>query len=229
MLYNLTMIIITGASDGLGRELSKLYTSSGKRVIGLSRSPCDPEVEHIPTDLTNENSINNAAVKINADTEKIDSLINCAGVLSIEKTNSLTSKEIDKVLNTNIRAPLLLTSKLLDKIKKDGADIVNVASTVGLKGYADQAAYGASKWAMRGFSSNLQTELKDYPCRVISFCVGGFKTKLFAKATGVDNTTTAGEWMTAPDVAKALKQLLDLPKNMEVTEIIINRKQAKKV
>lgn len=221
------MIIVTGASDGLGRELAKLFVGDGRRVIGLSRSPCLEGVEYIKTDLLNESSISKAAEFINKDKETLEILINCAGVLSVEKINNLTLKEIDRVLATNIRAPLLLTSKLMEKIKRDGADIVNVASSVGLKGYSDQAAYGSSKWAVRGFSANLQIELKNYPCRVISFCPGGFRTKLFEKATGVDNTTNEGEWMRVADIAKCLKQLLELPKNMEVTEIIINRKQAK--
>jgi len=221
------MIVITGASDGLGKELATLMVNSGKRVIGLSRSACGEGVEHIVTDLTSEMDIEQAANKIKVDSEPLEALINCAGVLSIEKVESLTSKEVDRVLATNIRAPLLLTSRLMDKIKRDGADIVNVASTVGLKGYVDQAAYGASKWAIRGFSSNLQTELKDYPSRVISFCPGGFKTKLFEKATGVDNTNT-GDWLDAiEDIAQCLKQLLELPKNMQITEIIIDRKQVK--
>jgi uncharacterized protein len=221
------MIIITGASDGLGRELAKLYIAEGKHVISLSRNESESGVEHIETDLRDELAIEKVAKIINTREEAIEALINCAGVLSIEKLDQLTVEEIDKVLETNVKAPLLLTSRLIHKIKVDGADIVNVASTVGLKGYADQAAYGASKWAMRGFSANLQTELKDTPCRVISYCVGGFKSKLFEKATGIDNTTTKGEWMDAKDVAICLKQLLDLPKNMEVSEIIINRKQAK--
>jgi len=221
------MIVITGASDGLGKELAALYVADGKRVIGLARGECGTSVEQIQTDLTSEQSIADAVSKICADNEPLEALINCAGVLSIENTEKLTTDEVSKVLDTNVRAPLLLTSGLLSKIKQDGADIVNVASTVGLKGYVDQAAYGASKWAIRGFSANLQAELKDTACRVISFCPGGFKTKLFAKATGVDNTTTEGEWMSATDVAKCLKQLLELPKNMEVSEIIVNRKQAK--
>lgn len=148
--------------------------------------------------------------------------------MSVEEVEKLSTKEVDKVLDTNIRAPLLLTSKLMNKIKKDGADIVNVASSVGLKAYQHQAAYGASKWAMRGFSANLQLELKNFPSRVISFCPGGFKSKLFQKATGVDNTTKAGEWMNAKDMASLLKQILELPKNMEVNEIQINRKQVSK-
>jgi NADP-dependent 3-hydroxy acid dehydrogenase YdfG len=61
---------------------------------------------------------------------------------------------------------------------------------------------------------------------VISFCPGGFKTKLFEKATGVDNTQDGSQWMKAEEVARCLKQLLELPKSMEVSEIIINRKAA---
>ena len=221
------MIIITGASDGLGKALAKLYLDAGKKVVGLSRTPCDEGIEYIKTDLRDEQSIANAATEIIAKQEPIEALINCAGVLSVEHIEELTTEEIDNVLMTNVRAPLILTSRLMRVIKEDGADIVNVASTVGLKGYPDQAAYGASKWAMRGFSANLQAELKDYPSRVISFCPGGFKTKLFEKATGTDNATSQGEWMSTEDVAKCLKQLLDLPKNMEVSEIVVNRKQAK--
>lgn len=218
------MIIITGASDGLGKELSRLYLDEGKRVIGLSRGNCIVGVEHIETDLLNPQDIENTIKKLNSDSEPIEALINCAGVLSIENLENISASELDRVFATNVKAPMLLVSGLIEKIKKDKGDIVNVASTVGLKAYKDQAAYGASKWALRGFSQNLQVELKDTACRVISFCPGGFKTKLFAKATGEDNTIVAGEWMKASDVAKVIKQILDLPKNMEVTEIVLNRK-----
>lgn len=217
------MIVITGASDGLGKELANLFVADGKRVVCLSRNSADSKTEYIQVDLLSEESINAAAQTINDAEEKLEALINCAGVLSVEKIESLTSTEVDKVLGTNIRGPMLLTSRLMEKIKRDGADIVNVSSSVGTKAYSDQAAYGASKWAVRGFSANLQVELKGTPCRVISFCPGGFKTKLFEKATGVDNTNE-DRWMSAIDVAKFLKQLLELPKNMEVSEVVINRK-----
>jgi len=217
------MIVITGASDGLGRELANLFISEGKRVVGISRGECPTGVEHLKTNLLNESDISKAANVITADKEHLEVLVNAAGVLSIEKIEELTTSEVDKVLGTNIRAPLLLTSKLMKKIKKDGADIVNIASTVGHKGYQDQASYGSSKWAMRGFGANLQVELKDYPSRVITVSPGGFKTKLFQKATGTDNTK-GGNWMNTKDVALVIKNLLDLPKNMEVSEIIINRK-----
>lgn len=218
------MIVITGISDGLGKALAELYLKEGKKVVGLSRTPGDRRVEHIKTDLAEESSVSAAIKKIAAMPEPIEALINAAGVLSIEKIGSLTAAEVDKVLNVNVRGTMLLTSGLMAKIKKDGADIVNVASTIGRKGYVDYATYGVSKWALRGFSANLQVELKDFPSRVISFCPGGFKTEIHKKATGTDDMESREGWMSAEDVARCLKQLLDLPKNMEVSDIVINRK-----
>jgi NADP-dependent 3-hydroxy acid dehydrogenase YdfG len=102
---------------------------------------------------------------------------------------------------------------------------VNVSSTVGLKAYPEQAAYGASKWAMRGFSQNLQVELKSTN-RVISFCVGGFKSDIAKKVTGKD-LPDPENWMNPEDISIFMKQILDLPKSMEVSEIVINRKTIK--
>ncbi|HSW79074.1 MAG TPA: SDR family NAD(P)-dependent oxidoreductase, partial [Candidatus Babeliales bacterium] len=150
---------------------------------------------------------------------------NCIGVYTNEELGKISDEEVQRALDTNVKAPVLLTSGLMERIKEDGADILNVASTVGLKAYPGEAIYGASKWAVRGFSANLQLELKNAPCRVISFCPGGFKTKLFEKAMGYDNTGE-GTWMSAEDVAKVLKYTLDLPKNMEISEIFLNRKQS---
>ena len=218
------MIAITGASDGLGLQLAKLYKESGKKVISVSRRKCDHADESLVVDLTDTAAIEKAAQAILQISEPLEALVNCAGVMSLQPLDGITAEEVLRVLATNVEAAILLTSQLADRIKKDGADIMNVASTVGLKGYPDQAAYGTSKWAMRGFSANLQVELKDTPCRVISFCPGGFKSKIFEKATGIDNTG-AGEWMRAEDLAAFMKQILDLPKNMEVSEVVVNRKQ----
>jgi NADP-dependent 3-hydroxy acid dehydrogenase YdfG len=222
------MIVITGASDGLGHALANLYRLEGKTVINLSRSESDQADINILTDLRDEKSIDRAVKQIEAIKEPLEVLVNCAGVLSVEEIEKTTSQELDRVLDTNIRGPMLLTTKLMKRIKKDGTDIANVASTVGTKGYEGQAAYGVSKWAIRGFSANLQVELKDTPCRVISYCPGGFLTKLFKKAARSPETPVrASDWMRAEDVAQFLKQTLDLPKNMEVSEVIVNRKITK--
>jgi NADP-dependent 3-hydroxy acid dehydrogenase YdfG len=221
----MSMIVITGASDGLGLQIAKVFKDAGKRVINVSRTDSEYADDNLQTDLTNEVSVGGTADAIKQINEPIEALINCAGVMSLEPLNKITSSEIDRTFGVNIKGPMLLVSGLAERLKQDNTDIVNVASTVGLKAYPDQAAYGASKWAMRGFSQNLQIELKATN-RVISFCVGGFKSDIAKKITGED-LPDPENWMNPEDIATFMKQILDLPKSMEVSEIVINRRPAK--
>lgn len=223
--YYIAMIIITGASDGLGLELAKLYKESGKKVTNISRRKSEFADENLLTDLLLEQEIKKAVEQIVAMGEPIEALVNCAGVMSLESLDSISASEIDRTFGVNVRAAMLLVSGLAEQLKQDRADIVNVASTVGLKAYPDQAAYGASKWAMRGFSQNLQIELKDTN-RVVSLCVGGFNSDIAKKVTGKE-IPDPENWMNPSDIATFVKQITDLPKSMEVTEIIINRKSVK--
>jgi NADP-dependent 3-hydroxy acid dehydrogenase YdfG len=218
------MIVITGASDGLGLQVAKLYKEAGKTVVNISRRECEYADVNICLSLREGKEIKEASDRVLALEEPLEALINCAGVLSIQKLGEITEDEINRLMSTNVKPMILLVSNMIERIQKDETDIVNVSSTVGTKGYLDQAVYGPSKWAVRGFSKNLQEEFKGKPNRVISFCTGGFRSKIFEKATGIDNAADGGSWMRAEDVALALKQTLDLPKNMEVSEIIINRK-----
>ena len=220
------MIVITGASDGLGKQLAKICKESGKTVVNISRRKCEYADYNILHNLREGSEIINAAKEVSAINEPLEAIVNCAGVMSIEPLGKITEDEIKRVMSTNVKSAILLVSNLIDRIKKDGTDIMNVACTVGFKGYVDQAVYGASKWAMRGFGANLQVELKDTPCRVISFCVGGFNSDIAKKVTGKE-INDPENWMDPKDIANYMKQILDLPKNMEISEVIINRKQVR--
>lgn len=216
------MIVITGASDGLGLQLAKVYEAAGKRVVNISRRTSDYASDNILADISDEAAITRAVRAVLAIDEPLEALVNCAGVLSFEAIDTVTAAELDRVFGVNIKAPILLVAGLAKRLQSDGSDIINVSSTVGLKAYPDMAAYGSSKWAMRGFSQNLQLEFKNTN-RVISFCVGGFKSDIAFKVTG-EPLADPENWMNPADIAQFMKQILDLPKNMEVSEIVINRK-----
>ena len=94
---------------------------------------------------------------------KIDALINCAGVPGVQKLENVTYDVLDNLMKINVLAPIYLTTQLITLIKESEADILNVGSTIGTKaGYTDQISYTTSKWAIRGTSYNLQLELKKY-------------------------------------------------------------------
>lgn len=215
------MIVITGASDGLGLQLAKVFKDAGKKVVNISRGDSEFADVNISTDLLDPKAITKAAQQVVAIDEPLEVLINCAGVISFEKLESLSSEQIDKVFGVNVKAPLLLTSALMDRLKNDKSDIINVASTIGVRPHYDQSVYGSSKWALRGFSQNLQLELKGNN-RVMSFCIGGFKSKIAHKVS-TDHVLDNTSWMEPADIAGFVKTIVDLPRTMDVAEIIINR------
>jgi NADP-dependent 3-hydroxy acid dehydrogenase YdfG len=142
----------------------------------------------------------------------------------LQKVNEITYDELNNLMLVNSVAPIFLTSQLMDLIKENGADIINVGSTCGTKaGYEDQLAYTTSKWAIRGTSYNLQVELKKYNSRVIQLNVGGMNTKFHTKYTGKE-IENPEEWMNPKDIADIMLYTLNLPKNIEISEITINRK-----
>ncbi|HEY4963185.1 MAG TPA: SDR family oxidoreductase [Candidatus Saccharimonadales bacterium] len=216
------MIIITGASSGVGLQLAKCYKDAGKQVVNISLQKSEYADHNIVLNLREGPEIEKAAHLVQELDGQIEAVINCIGVYNGQKFGEITEAEVKKVMSTNVKAPLLLISLLLDRIKHDKADILNVVSTAGTVGKKENPLYTASKWAERGLTMSLQEELKNTSCRVISFCPGGIRTNFSEKALGYD--ASEEDWMRPEDVAMFIKQILDLPKNMEVSEVIINRK-----
>lgn len=217
------MIVITGASDGLGLQVAKLYKEAGETVVNVSRRECKYADVNICLSLREEKEIKEAVKKILTFNENLDILINCAGVFSHEPFGNITESEIKRLMSTNVKPAILLTSLLKERINNDKTDILNVISTIAHKATIDEAVYGASKWALRGFTKNLQEVFKGKPNRVIAFYPGGINTNFFTKENS-EADVDLKKFMDPSDVAVILKQTLDLPKNMEVSEIIINRK-----
>lgn len=220
------MIVITGASDGLGLALAKLAVKKGETVVNLSRQEAPASgTQHIATDLTSEESLRAAAAKVLEYKEPLTALVHCAGIFSEEETSALTSENVSRTFATNTTGPLLLTSLLMERIKQDGADVAVVSSTSGLKGVPGQISYSASKWAIRGIAHTLQAELRDTSCRVVIFCPGGMRTGFFKKQNGQD-FPDPHNWMDVQDVARFLLTILELPKSIEVSEVVVNRKKS---
>ncbi|MCL1902155.1 MAG: SDR family oxidoreductase [Alphaproteobacteria bacterium] len=216
-------IIITGASDGLGKEFAKLCIADGIEIVNLSRSRPDYDCAHIPTDLADEHSIVAAANIIKEKYSEFDALVHCAGLFSGQPVGAIDYAELEATMRVNAIAPIFLTSLLFDLIKKNGADVLNVISTAALGGKPNHITYGASKYAQRGFGDNLRVDLAKSPCRVINVFTGGMNTNFFKKYDGSDK---AAEFMNPEYVAKEMLSILKTPKQIEISDIIINRKKS---
>ncbi len=221
-------IILTGASSGLGKAIGELCCERNINVVALCRNKPSYKCEFIETDLQDEESIIKACNIIEEKYNNFDAFVNCAGIISLEPLNKLTFKEMEDVYRVNSIAPAFIISKLLPLIIKNGADILNVASIMGtlFDIEKDSLTYSASKWAFRGASFNLENELRDTACRIITFNPGGMNTELFKRYD--DNLIDfAKDWMNPSDIADIVLYVLNLPKQIEITEITITRKNIK--
>lgn len=215
-------VLITWVSEWLWYEVAKIFIEKGVEIIWLSRTKPDINIKHISVDFIDEESLKQSINKIKEEYIKIDAIINCAWVLNIEKLDKIKYENMENLFKINVFAPVMLVSWLADIIKENWTDIVNVSSTVWLKAYKDQCNYWASKWGIRWVTENFQIEFKWTKTRVIWFHPWGFKSKIFQKATG---TQPSLDWFMEPsDIAKFMVSILELPKNMEVSHVVINRK-----
>jgi len=208
--------IITGASSGLGLEVGKIFAKKNFEVINLSRTKS--QFQNILLDLSDDKSISKAIKQIKKNHTAFDVLILNSGIMPLGKVGEIEFN-LDHMFKVNITGSIKLVNGLLDLAKKNKSDIVFVGSTASLKGVEDHSAYCASKHAVEGFIKSLQAELKNEPVRVIGFHPGGFNSNLRG---GIIKEG----YMEPKDLAKLMLHILELPKTLEVSEVIINRKKA---
>jgi len=223
-------IIILGASDGLGKAITRLCLKEKIEVINVSRTICDiPGVINVVCDLSIEADINKTVTTIKEKHGDFDAVINCAAIVAMEKINEITYSKFERAFKVNTIAPLYFLSLLFNNIVKNEADILNIGTTADLKsGFNNQLAYTSTKYGLRGGSYNIGLELAKTKSRIIYVHCGGMNTKMHEKDYGlkIDDPT---EWMSPDDVADIILYLLKLPKQIEITEITINRKKRRLV
>jgi NADP-dependent 3-hydroxy acid dehydrogenase YdfG len=225
-MKNDKIILMTGASDGLGFATSKILIEKGYKVVGLCRKKPDNEnIQHIFLDLTDEKSMISAAQQIKKLNGSLVALVNCAGLMSkYDRTDKKEFQDIINVYSVNVMGAIYFTNLLLDRIIEEEADVINVSSTAGIKGSASEHVYCSSKWAIRGFTKCLQEAFKKTNSRAISFCPGGINNKMLEKITG-EKLPDPENWMPVEIIAQKLVETIDTPKQAEISEIIIARKK----
>lgn len=220
-------VIITGASDGLGKAIAQKYVDDGMKVVNISRSKCPVGgVDNILCDLSIEKDIENAVAEIKKNYSKFDVLINNAAIVGYSKINEIDYEKFEKTWKVNTIAPLYIISRLFDLIVENEADVINIGTTHSQHahpGIENQLAYVATKYGLRGGSYNISMELKKTKSRLVHVYMGGFQSKMHEKDYG--NVMTDPEnWMKPSELAELIVYLLNLPKQIEISEITVNRK-----
>ncbi len=226
MILNDKVVVITGASYGLGESLARILTAKGAKLVISSRSKDKLEklateigADFVVADVSKEEDINKLTNEALTRFGRIDLWINNAGVwLSKSLIEHIDMNKAKAMFETNVFGTVYGTRSALVEMKKQNAGtIVNIISTSGLNGRPNTVMYCASKYAVRGFTESLQEELKDSPIKLIAVYPGGIKTFLFNEDTPADFET----FMSPESVAE--KIITNLEKENPDKELIIKR------
>jgi short-subunit dehydrogenase len=165
-------IILTGASEGIGRALALALAARGARVALAARdrerletlaAECRArggEVLAIPTDITNHQDLDWLVTETAKTFGGIDVVIHNAGITMWSRFDALQDLEIfERLIEVNYLAPVRLTALTLPHLRQSRGLIVAVASLAGLTGVPERSGYAASKHAMVGFFDSLRIEL----------------------------------------------------------------------
>ena len=228
---NSKIALVTGASTGLGESISIKLALKGFKVVLASRNEkklnCLKNVisekggnsQVIITDVSNEEDVKKLYSTI--DVDKIDVVVNNAGLGVFNKIQDISIDEWDNQLNTNLRGSFLITKHVSrSMIKRKAGKLVFINSVAGINAYPYSSAYVASKFGLRGFTSSLREELREHNIKVISVHPGAIDTP-FWNNVNVDFPKT--EMLKSDDVADTIIHAILSPNNLVQEEIVIRR------
>lgn len=234
-----TIIIVTGAGSGIGRETSRVLAEQGASVImmdinaeGLAESAalCREKCHPLTIDLTDAKSVSEAVANIVIQYGKLDGLVHCAGISSRKPLNVLSKDGFSKVMDVNFYSFVELVKNCAKKKHiNDGASIVVMSSISSIRGYKAKTEYCVSKAAVDAFVRCMALELADRKIRVNSVMAAEVLTPLALKARATNAMVGAADFE-APlgpsepyEVANTIAFLLsDATKTITGTSILID-------
>jgi short-subunit dehydrogenase len=235
--------VLTGAASGIGEQLAHGLAARGSHLVladvdeprlsavvaaisaahpGLSVTP------HV-VDLASREAVEKLAAEVLGSHDELGLLVNNAGIALGGRFSQVTVDEFETVMNVNFRAPMLLTHALLPLLKP-GSHLVNVSSLFGLIAPPGQSAYSASKFALRGLSQVLHSELGEVGVGVTTVHPGGVRTRIADNAkigSGVPSDEVApnrelfAKLLSYPP-AKAAAEILDAVARRKARVLIAN-------
>ncbi|KRW60943.1 SDR family oxidoreductase [Pseudomonas sp. TTU2014-080ASC] len=237
------LIIITGASSGIGEATARLFAQQGHPLLLLARRIERLEKLGLPNtlckqvDVTDRKAMLAAVQAAEAQFGPADAIINNAGVMLLSQMSGQDPDEWERMLDVNVKGLLNGIHAVLEGMtQRNRGTIINISSVAGRKTFPNHVAYVGTKFAVHGISENLREEVAPHNVRVITIAPGAVETELLSHTT--DETIKAGyqEWkqsmggtvLTAEDVANAIGYAYGQPQNVCIREIVLaaTRQQA---
>lgn len=232
------VIVITGASSGIGEATALLLAARGAKVVlgargsdrleALAKRITDAggQAAYAPTDVKRREDVSNLVRLAGERFGKLDVLFNNAGVMPVSPLDDLSVKDWEDMIDVNIKGVLYGIAAALPIFRKQGfGHFINTASTAGLKTVPNQSVYSGTKFAVRAISEGLRQEAGD-KLRVTIISPGFVNTNF---ADGVTNPELKAQMEASRDtfaippdaIARAVAFAIEQPANVDVGEIVI--------
>ena len=230
------VVIITGASSGIGKALAFAFGQAGAKIVitGRKKEPLfvvsdeltKQGIDNLPiiSDVSIETDNADAVEKTIARYGKIDILINNAGISMRSMFEDCDMSVIKQVMDINFYGTVYATKFALPHIKETKGSIVGISSIAGYRGLPVRTGYSASKFAMNGFLEALRTELLHTGVHVLTACPGFTASNIRVASLGSDGNSKGesmrdeGNMMSSEEVAQhILKAVKNRDRDMVLT------------
>ena len=190
------VVLITGASSGIGRATAELLAARGHQVFGGVRTPATTPplagVELVPLDVRDEASVKACVEKVRSRAGRIDVLVNNAGVDLVGAVEETSISQAQALFDTNVIGVLRMMQAVLPGMRRQGAGlIVNISSILGLIPAPFMGVYASTKHAIEGLSESVDHEVRAFGIRVVLIEPHYIRTNLDASAAQAEGRIDA--------------------------------------
>lgn len=229
------IVVVTGGARGLGAALCERLVHAGAKVVvadlrlELAQETCarilagapdhDAVIFPYSIDIGDQAQVETMVRDISSRHGAIDIVINNAGIDVTLSIDEMTVEDFDRVVQTNLRGPFLLSKYAAVQMRERGSGhIINIASTAAKRAWPNASAYHASKWGVLGLSHALHAELRPQGIKVTAVIAGGMRTPfLLDRFPDIDVATLQDP----NDVAETIVGLLSVPGDTVIPEVMI--------
>ena len=187
------LVVVTGAARGIGDAIVGAFREAGDDVVSLDLADCERPREgcrYVHCDITDPEAVHAAFEPL----ERVDVLVNNAGIQRVGLVGELTYEQWQAVLGTHLNGSFLCNSQAVPKMREQGAGaIVHIASTAALLGLPGRGPYSAAKAGLGALTRVLAVELAPLGIRVNAVAPGFTRTQLVQQA--IDDGSLQEDWM----------------------------------
>ena len=231
------VVIITGASSGLGEATAKRLAASGAKLMLAARredrlkelvaaiAQTGGTANYLVTDVTDRAQVEALAKQTLSTYGRIDVLINNAGLMPLSPLDQIKVKEWDRTIDVNIKGVLYGIAAVLPMMRQQkSGHIINVSSVAGHKVFPGAAVYCATKYAVRAISEGLRLE-SNGEIRSTNISPGAVATELTSTISDADTAASINALyeiaIDADAIARAIAYAIEQPGDVDVNEMII--------